>query len=468
METTLNALITPNTLRAFILHLRSATAPFHIAAGASMAQFDDRGWHEEIFGADPLRYALLAVLPDIADHARARIIFVTLAHDATVSGAGMEASAEIEGAIAAALCLLPADLALQVFLALRRERVNRKRVSRLACRFLLNHPGAPSLWACRRPAVTDILEHALGRDVLRACIRIAGADDFETSHWEYLRGRLLRYARNPIAAKPLVAGLAQGAAGDATTYRAVSELLQVRFAPKAERPATVTATDRGEVTSALTALYRQTPMPDLSKRFAEGLSVLAQASPRFAPGFKVALVFDTSASLQGYGEREYCLAASAVTLWRLLCRVSAEPVSVFGTSDESEIIGSLPTLGGATDLASALLDALATKPSLVIVLSDGYENRYAGDLARVTASLPGIGIDTPVLLCLPLFTGADDLAMRRPVPKLPELRFWHENELPNLLRLAWLYTPQGAEEMTGWIQTTLLTRLKEMTEWIQR
>lgn len=466
METTLNV-ITPNTLRAFILHLRSATTPFRVAAGATTAQFDDRDWHEEIFGADPLRYALLAVLPDITEHARARIIFVTLARDATVSTCGMEASAEIEGAICAALCLLPGDLALQVFLALRRERINRKRVSRIACRFLLNHPAAPSLWACRRPAVTDILEHALGRDVLRSCVRIAGADDFQNSDWEYLRGKLLRYAHNPIAAKPLVAGLAQGAPGAPTTYHSVSETLQKTFAPKTERPSTITATDRGEVTSALTALYRQTPMPDLSKRFSEGLSVLAQASPRFAPGFKVALVFDTSASLQGYGEREYCLAASAVTLWRLLCRVSVEPVAVFGTSNETEIIGSLPTLGGATDLATALLDALETKPDLVIVLSDGYENLYAGDLARVTATLPELGINTPVLLCLPLFTGADDLAMRCPAPKLPELRFWHENELPNLLRLAWLHTPQGAEGLTAWIQTALLTRLKEMTEWIQ-
>ncbi|MBC7806614.1 MAG: VWA domain-containing protein [Akkermansiaceae bacterium] len=467
METTLTA-ITPNTLRAFILHLRSATAPFHLAAGATTAQFDDRGWHEEIFGADPLRYALLAVLPDIADHARARIVFVTLAHDAAVSGTGTEASAEIEGAIAAALCLLPADLALQVFLALRRERVNRKRVSRLVCRFLLNHPARASLWSCRRPAVVDVLEHALGRDVLRACVRIAGADDFDTSQWEYLRGKLLRYAHNPVAAKPLVAGLAAGSEGDATDYHAVSDTLRETFAARFERPATVTAADRGTVTGALTALYRQTPTPNLSQRFADGLSALAQASPRFAPGFKVALVFDTSTSMQGYGEREYCLAASAVTLWRLLCRVSAEPVAVFGTTDETEIIGSLPTLGGETDLSAALLDALETKPDLVIVLSDGYENRNAGDLARVAASLPGIGIDTPVLLCLPLFTGADDMAMRRPAPKLPELRFWHESGLPDLLRLAWLYTPQGAEGMTGWMQSTLLTRLKEMTPWMAR
>ncbi len=353
------------------------------------------------------------------------------------------------------LCLLPTDTALQVFLAVRRERVNRKRVGWLACRFLLNHPAAAALRACRRPAVSDVLE----RDVFRACQRIAGSDDPDVTDVAYLHARLLRYAHNPVAAKRLVAGSTHGSEGvtteyragateyraGATEYRAVSDDLRAVFAPPIERPATITAEDRGIVTGTLTALYRQTPTANLTGRFAPGLSALANRSPRFAPGFRVALVFDTSASMRGYGDREYCLAASAVTLWRLLCRVSPEPVAVFDIEGEGgELLGSLPTLGGATDLASALLAALETRPDLVVVLTDGYENQAAGDLARAAATLLLAGVATPVLMCLPVFTERDDRSTRRPAPKLPELVFWHEDELPGRGHLEQLLMRQRA------------------------
>ena len=70
---------------------------------------------------------------------------------------------------------------------------------------------------------------------------------------------------------------------------------------------------------------------------------------------------------------------------------------------------------------------------MVAILSDGYENRLGGDLARVVASLPGAGIDTPVVFCHSKFTDKDALDLRCPAPALPQLEFWHESDFEGVV-----------------------------------
>jgi hypothetical protein len=110
---------------------------------------------------------------------------------------------------------------------------------------------------------------------------------------------------------------------------------------------------------------------------------------------------------------------------------------------------------GATDLATGVLDALATAPDLVAVVSDGYENLYPGDLARVVATLPRAGITTPVVFCHAMFTGGDDLSLRRPAPALPQRGFWHQDDFAELL--PWMFGHCAAGE--PWLRETLRARL---------
>jgi hypothetical protein len=58
---------------------------------------------------------------------------------------------------------------------------------------------------------------------------------------------------------------------------------------------------------------------------------------------------------------------------------------------------------GATSLAGALLDAVATDPEAVFVLSDGYENRPAGRFAEVVSALRAMKIETPIFHLNPVF-----------------------------------------------------------------
>ena len=115
--------------------------------------------------------------------------------------------------------------------------------------------------------------------------------------------------------------------------------------------------------------------------------------------------------------------------------------------------------GGATDLATGVLDALSgpVAPDVVAVASDGYENVHPGDLARVTATLPRAGVRTPVVFCQATFGHADDLTLRRPAPLLPQRTFWHGDDLAPLV--LWMLSHVDGAAADAWIGAELRRRL---------
>ena len=142
----------------------------------------------------------------------------------------------------------------------------------------------------------------------------------------------------------------------------------------------------------------------------------------------VSLVLDVSASTQGYGEREFCCVSQSVAL-RLVLERCCSNLHVYQVGG----IGDPPRPAGATDLSSAVLDALADEPDVVAIVSDGYENVFGGDLSRIVASLPATGVETPVVFCHSKFTDKDALELRRPASTLPEIEFWHESDFHSVL-----------------------------------
>ncbi|MEU8801837.1 hypothetical protein [Spirillospora sp. NPDC048819] len=421
-----------------LAHLNDHDTPLTLPRGGTL-RWDDAALHRAAHTLDAEGYALLGLAPGVRPWQRARVLLQILA--ATQAGLD-ERTRAVQARVARVLTLaLPPAHVITVLLALRRLRANHKHTTRTALRFVLEHPDADALIAARRPALVDCFEHALGKAAARGCARrIAGGDTAS----DYLRRRLLRFLTDPAAAPARVRALYREAprAGE----RAVPDEPVLRVDAARERPPTITATNRGDIAATLVHLYRGGPAEDLYAALGRYVDAAAAEFPRFEG--TVALVQDASASMRGYGDREWAVLSQAAALRMVLSQVCARLEVV-------EVGGDERAPRGATDLATGVLDALGADPDLIAVVSDGYENVFPGDLARVVATLPHAGITTPVVFCHALFTGSDDLALRRPAPSLPERGFWHQDDFAELLPWMFGHCDAGAP----WLRAALHARL---------
>ncbi|MGP4025738.1 hypothetical protein [Actinomadura sp. 3N407] len=426
-----------------LAHLHDHDTPLTLPRGGTL-RWDDAGLHRAAHTLDAEGYALLGLAPGVRTWQRARVLLQILA--ATQAGLD-EHTRAVQARVARVLTLaLPPAHVITVLLALRRLRANHKHTTRTALRFVLEHPDADALIAARRPALLDCFEHALGKAAARGCARRIADGDTAS---DYLRRRLLRFLTDPAAAPARVRDLYDAAprpAAGPAGQRAVPSEPVLPLDAARERPPTVTATNRGDIAATLVHLYRGGPAEDLYAALGRYVGAAAAAFPRFEG--TVALVLDASASMRGYGDREWAVLSQAAALRMVLSQVCAglEVIEVGGDERAPR---------GATDLAAGVLDALGTAPDLVAVVSDGYENVFPGDLARVVASLPRAGVTTPVVFCHALFTGSDDLTLRRPAPALPQRGFWHQDDFAELLPWMFGHCDAGAP----WLRAALHARL---------
>lgn len=446
------------TLNNFLQHLRTENKPFILRRDLAPPQWSDEVFHRYNYDQNPELYALLGVAETVQPWQRVRILFQLLQrYRATIS---YEVRCNFERVTDLLLAVLHPDQVLTVFLALRRVRANHKHTSRAILNYIFNHPYLEDLVLQRRPAVVDAIEHALGKDVARACAKTiceSVGDEI------YLHRNLLRFAQNPQRVRAIVPFLYRQQAAVTTSveaYTTVHKQYTDKLEQKHERPKTITATNRGEIAATLVHLYRGGASVELQ----QALDGYVDASARQLPKFngKMALVLDVSASTRSYGEREFCTLAQSVALQMVLQRCTNLHVQTVGGS------GTLPMPEGNTDLAIAVLDALETEPDLVAIISDGYENIYPGDLERVVKALPGAGIKIPVVFCHSKFTNQDDLSLRRPA-QIPQLEFWHQDDFEDVLLSLFLTASAGGEEC---LREFLLEKLssveKELSVWITK
>jgi len=441
---------------AFLRHLTRETAPFLLRRKASTPEANDQNLHESVYRQAPDLYALCGLAEKALPAQQARILFQVLAHSRV--GLPVEARQTLDRVTTRLLAGLPPQDVLTVFLALRRGRANHKHTRRAILRYLLNHPQLEELAHQRRPALVDCLEHALGKNVARACAKRLAGDQPDDP---YVRRHLLRFAHNPQRVRKVMAFLYRH--GDLPAPREpLVTIVPARVTAREEQlPRTITATNRGEIAAALVHLYRGGSNAELNTAIQRYVQEAVAQVPHF-DGI-VALVLDASASTQGYGEREFCCISQSQAFRRVLeqCCARLHVVPVGGAGD-------LARPDGDTDLATAVLDALDTDPDVVAVVSDGYENHHPGDLGRVVASLPAAGVQTPVVFCHSKFSGKDDLSLRRPAPGLPELEFWHQDDFAEILWFLFAHArpPKGEAFLRKELSRRLLALETESASWI--
>jgi hypothetical protein len=385
-------------------------------------RWPDEEWHTAAYHADPETYALVALVPGVHPAQRGRVLLRLLL--ASWAGLDDDLRATLARVVRVLVLGLPAVDVATVLLALRRRRANHKHVTRATVRLLVEHPQAASLLSTHRRVLTAAFEHALGKSTARGTARLLGTAD--------LHRQLFRFAADEAVAADRVAAL-YAPAGEPVAVPPLDLDLDRDLDLAEGRPAKVTATNRGDLAATLVHRYRGGPTEELTTAVERYLDRAVATVPRYPA--TLALVLDHSTSMRGYGDREWALLSQAVALRLVLERVADRVVTVV-VGDEQH--------GGATDLATGLLDATSGRPDLVAVVSDGFENVNPGDLARVAATLPRVGVPTPVVFLQSTFSHSDDLSLRRPAPALPDRPFWHQADFEPVLLWLLAHTDTAA------------------------
>ncbi len=132
---------------------------------------------------------------------------------------------------------------------------------------------------------------------------------------------------------------------------------------------------------------------------------------------KLAIIMDTSRSMEGSGEQKMRPIATACAV-RDMLRCVADETTMYTMSGMGE---RLAKPSGGTGLGQLLVDAIKGLPDAVYVISDGYENEPAGRFAEVVSELQKIGIRVPIYHFNPV-AAAESKGVRELAPgKVPTL-----------------------------------------------
>jgi hypothetical protein len=171
---------------------------------------------------------------------------------------------------------------------------------------------------------------------------------------------------------------------------------------------------------------------------------------------RVALVLDNSYSSSGTREKRRRPLGIALGVERLL-RAASRELQVFWTHP---FTSALPHARGATDLATPILDALETRPELLIIVSDGAENDPPGGAAtvlRLWRKHLDPDENVGVVHLNPVFA-ADEYAPRALSPVVPTVGLRDAEDLPTALAFARF---AGGTATRADLETYLDTRVTE-------
>lgn len=399
-------------------------------------------------------YPLAGVGRGVARTQRSRVLLTLLR--SSREGLSAEARGLRDRVVVALVATLPEDDVLTVFLALRRLRANHKHVTHAVLQFVETRDA--DLLTRRRAALVDVIEHALGRNVARGLEKHLLAPSRTPESDAHLEDRLGRFTRSRTTLERRLAILFEGGTDAALVPAFRPTALLEQSAP---RPKTVTLTNRGDISATLVHIYRGADSEPMRTALDAAIARAAESLPTFEG--RLAVVVDASLSTRGHGERELAFVSQSWALAQTLKRRCPRMQTFMAGG-----AGEPPVPRGATDLVMPLLDAVETDPDVVAIVTDGYENRLGGELARVLAALPGAGIDVPVVVCTSMFTAKDDLSLRSPAPNVPHVGFSHEDDFAAVLET--IGSAARGEAGTSFLRSTLLARLetveRSLSPWI--
>ncbi len=396
--------------------------------------------------------------------------------------AGLVRSEVERGEIVGQLHLLADDDLLRVLDGLRQRRLNGRRVRGIGLAALVGHSRFVELCAHHRQRVVRILRHLLGERTWSSVARFLAERTPEGD--QFVQTNVLRFAADSNGAREALGFLAGLGFDRPEPVR--TPWLVVPWRRKAEPEPFALASDllrrsaaarhdlnagQGMPRATLSGLcgtyhrdasrrtLRELAAPVSRRERTDGV-VTAALKEAFAGGgnssledlvrsvvdgnlpvvdVRAAVVLDLSGSTVSSGERLYHPAALGLAVVGLLQQLVRD-LNVFQVGGTMVLNGDgIPRPQGATDLATAILEAARDEPEAILVVTDGFENFRQGDAAQVVAGLRRLGVTTVIEQVTPVVAAAEDLSRRRLSAEVPVVPVEHEasvGELASRLLLA--------------------------------
>jgi hypothetical protein len=444
--------------------------------------------HEYIHGNYRRLYArCLAVGLNHFNTAKIVVNLLATSRESLVGRARSEAWREEGRLVTAALRRLPAPQAFRALRALAERRVNNRRARALVHEWLRARHD-PDFDAVKyRGALRSIVRHFhLRLPAERARFLFEGARGRPYAHPLFEAYRRARHDTRAIYELPYT--VAEGFAArhriDRATFLAgieprltVRERLRLQQTSEREGVEVKADLDALPLTR-LCSFVVTRPLEERRARAEELHGALRRAARRIVERQRwrlgsVGAVLDRSFSSSGSEEKRRRPLALALAGHYLL-REAAERYEAWWTppmpAAEAAPCGPEPALlldpCGATDLATPLLAALRGRPSLVVVLSDGYDNDPpggAGEVLRVFRERLDPEARTVVVHANPVFD-ANDFSPRALTPFVPTLGVRDASDLPTMLAFARFAAVDGA--LDG-LHEFLEARVAELIEGVE-
>jgi hypothetical protein len=409
----------------------------------SDAQLSD-AQHDAFLAEDRQLYATLLRLPNLSGQTAMEIIQRLLA----ITERGGHAISEEQRLqedilIIERLSHLQVADVLQSFSKLVERRVNNQRTSGQIRAYILGTPQLESWAVNHRRVLKKLIRHALGNPVTLTCLHKFAQPTPDTKTKAYLHHYVLRYAKNTALAREvflfLFGQLQQSQFRLLNAYLAARKNIEAgkglpikvlrgikaTFHPKIskhrlrrlakrdkiKREVTEAAEDADE---SLVGWIRRYYRSDDPQTLITSLNTAIAQETLHIPHWlaHVYFIVDASASMRGFGNRQYNSMAIAIGLFKVFQqRIRQTQVAWIGATPSDD--DTFPQPAGSTTIAPALIEAAKQKPDVIILISDGYENVEQGDTATVLKGIKQLGIQIPIFHIVPAFTERDNIEDRQ-------------------------------------------------------